>query len=327
MRPLTAFRLRRPRRPLRPFWGVLAGAALLTGAGINGWHWLPTGWAVVSQVKRAGAALPPASPLRGRVLFISPHPDDETLAAAGILQAVRARGEEVFVVFLTSGDGFPWDVRTQTARPLLTHNDYLRLGRMRMAEARRAVARLGIAPQHVYFLGFPDRGLAKLGGPNDLAALRSPYTGADRVPYDGVYAPGASYSGKTLDSLLRGVFQEVRPSVVLAPSLLDGHPDHRAASALATRLVRAGGERLYYYVVHGGLEWPLPKGRHPDLPLAPPRPLEQGVHWQRFALSSAQQRGKEDAIRAYGSQLRLLSRFMWAFARQNELLLPAPETP
>ncbi|WP_407938925.1 hypothetical protein [Meiothermus taiwanensis] len=28
-------------------------------------------------------------------------------------------------------------------------------------------------------------------------------------------------------------------------------------------------ERLRFWMVHGGLEWPLPKGLHPQLPLEP----------------------------------------------------------
>src|SRR6478609_2017631 len=42
-----------------------------------------------------------------RLLVISPHPDDETLGAAGLIQRVRARGGAVRVVLMTSGDGFP----------------------------------------------------------------------------------------------------------------------------------------------------------------------------------------------------------------------------
>ena len=42
-----------------------------------------------------------------RLLVIAPHPDDEALGAAGLIQRVRARGGSVRVVLLTSGDGFP----------------------------------------------------------------------------------------------------------------------------------------------------------------------------------------------------------------------------
>jgi LmbE family N-acetylglucosaminyl deacetylase len=42
-----------------------------------------------------------------RLLVISPHPDDEAIAAAGVMQRVRSAGGRVRVVLLTSGDAFP----------------------------------------------------------------------------------------------------------------------------------------------------------------------------------------------------------------------------
>ena len=43
-----------------------------------------------------------------RVLVLAPHPDDESLAAAGLLQHARGRGAAIRVVFLTDGDRNPW---------------------------------------------------------------------------------------------------------------------------------------------------------------------------------------------------------------------------
>ena len=95
-------------------WRSLALLLLLinlVAAFINGWSWLPTGRATVSAVQEQAAKLPVMPPLRGKVLFVSPHPDDETLAAGGLLQDIQARGGQVYVVFLTSGDGFSLDAR------------------------------------------------------------------------------------------------------------------------------------------------------------------------------------------------------------------------
>src|ERR1700722_16913490 len=44
-----------------------------------------------------------------RVLVIAPHPDDESLCCAGILQRARANGAAVAVVWITAGDGFEFD--------------------------------------------------------------------------------------------------------------------------------------------------------------------------------------------------------------------------
>ncbi len=302
----------------------LVVAALLLAAFVNGWYWLPTGRLTVSQVNAAAARLPVTPPLGGRVLFVSPHPDDETLAAGGILQDVMARGGQVYVVFLTSGDGFEWDARAATRDFSISRADMLRLGLRRMTEARAAMKVLGVPENHVYFLGFPDQGLTALYLQNYLVPYTSSHTGVNRVPYAGTFAPGKPYTGKELERQLSAVYDLVRPETVLAPSTQDGHPDHRTAAYLASRLASERGEKLYFYIVHGGLEWPLPKGLHPKLGLAPPRSTWQGLAWTRYPLTGAQQGVKVKAISAYKSQLMVLSRFMWAFVRQNELLLPAP---
>ncbi len=315
-------RLTKPRR-----WKRLAATltvAALTAAFVNGWNWLPTGNLLVRQVSRTAASLPVMAPLAGRVLFVSPHPDDETLAASGILQDVMARGGQVYVVFLTSGDGFEWDARATTRDLSVSHADMLRLGLRRMNESRAAARALGIPESHLFFLGFPDQGLTAISLQNYLVPYTSVHTGVNRVPYAGTLAPGRPYTGQELDRQLAAVYDQVKPGTVLAPSVQDGHPDHRTAAYLASRLASQRGEKLYYYLVHGGLEWPLPKGRHDALGLVPPRPTSQGLQWHRYPVTEEQRAGKAQAIAAYRSQLMVVPRFMWAFVRQNELLLPAP---
>ncbi len=318
-----------PRRWRSHTWASLALAGvlgLLGGAAVNGWHWLPTGQAVLTGLERQSVTMPLLEPIRGRMLFISPHPDDETLAAAGIIQDVLQHRGEVWVVFLTCGDGFPFDARATARKPMVSAEDYLNLGRHRMQEARAATARLGVRPDHVLFLGFPDRGLSAVYHQNYLTPYRSPYTASDHVPYSGTVQPGAPYTGRELEREVGRLLDTLKPDTVLAPSAFDAHPDHRAAAYLATRLVSARPARLYNYLVHGGLEWPLPKGQHRDLPLTPPTAELQGARWNRYDLDAAQIDVKAEAVREYRSQTLLIGRFMWAFVRENELLLPAPGT-
>jgi hypothetical protein len=51
-----------------------------------------------------------------RLMVFAPHPDDETLAAGGLIQRVLARDGQVRVVFVTNGDGIGGRV-TRTPRP------------------------------------------------------------------------------------------------------------------------------------------------------------------------------------------------------------------
>ena len=50
-----------------------------------------------------------------RLIVFSPHPDDESLGAGGLIQRVLEAGGKVKVVFITSGDGFPEGVERETS--------------------------------------------------------------------------------------------------------------------------------------------------------------------------------------------------------------------
>jgi LmbE family N-acetylglucosaminyl deacetylase len=88
------------------------------------------------------------------VLVIAPHPDDEAIGCGGALCLHRARGDQVHVVFLTSGERFTDDLPAESARLL------------REAEAAEAGRVLGV--HGLDFLRLPDLGL---GGDVGRAAL------------------------------------------------------------------------------------------------------------------------------------------------------------
>jgi LmbE family N-acetylglucosaminyl deacetylase len=231
----------------------------------------------------------------------------------------------VSLLFLTSGDGFEWDAvlleRTASPGP----RGMRALGVRRMAEARRAATILGVPEEQVHFLGYPDRGLLRLFLHFYIEPYRSAYTGVASVPYPDTVTPGASYTGRNLERDFRSVVGAVDPTIVLAPSPLDTHPDHQATAYLAMRLFGERDEidRVHYWILHGGLQWPRPKGWHRRLPLAPP-PVAQHVPWRRVDLTAEQIVVKEAAIRAHDSQMQILFRYMSAFVRTNELISPMP---
>ncbi|MDW8426599.1 MAG: PIG-L family deacetylase, partial [Meiothermus sp.] len=201
----------------------------------------------------------------------------------------------------------------------------LELGQTRMQEARKAAEVLGVPSEHLRFLGYPDQGLLRLFLDYYYFPYTAPRTGVNRVPYPGTLSPGALYTGENLERDVERLFEEIRPTLVLAPSPLDAHPDHRATGDLALRLLgkRRELDRARFWIVHGGLEWPLPKGLHKSLPLEPP-PRGHGLPWQRVPLQLEQVERKLEAARAHHSQILILGRFMEAFVRSNELLSPLP---
>lgn len=84
-------------------------AAMSRRASLRAWAALPdidalarlldTGW-FTEQVRPTVRA----SCAARRILAVSPHPDDETIAAGGTLLRARANGADVHIVFLTSGE-------------------------------------------------------------------------------------------------------------------------------------------------------------------------------------------------------------------------------
>ena len=189
----------------------------------------------------AGAVATPAGIVPERfgpddvVLIVAPHPDDETLCCAGVAQRARAAGAQVAIVWLTSGDAFELDAIVVEHRVHPGKAGLERLAHERMAEARAAAGLLGIGADSLFFLGYPDRGLQRLLGDRYFSSYRSRYTGADAVPYANALAPGAAYQGRNLARDLAAVLDRLRPTLVLAPTPLDAHPDHRAAGELVMR--------------------------------------------------------------------------------------------
>ncbi len=300
---------------------MVLAAALGVWAFING-RFLFAGYhALVASARvRRLPLLPP--PLSGeRLLVLAPHPDDEVLAAGGFMGRVAREGGEVRVVYLTSGDAFD----LAAGSPLPSPEALRRLALRRMVEARRGLEALGLPRESALFLGFPDQGLYPLFTTHYYLPYESPYTGLKAVAYPGCHRPGLPYTGKALEALLVEVLRSFRPTRILLPSPLDAHRDHQATAYFGMRAAALLGleDRLLYYIVHGGYQYPLPKGLHPRLPLYPP-PRGRGLPWQRFPLSEEEVRRKERAVRAHKSQMRLLSRFLLAFVRENELYSPLP---
>lgn len=148
-----------------------------------------------------------------RLLIFSPHPDDESLGAAGLIQRVLKEGGKVKVVFMTNGDGFPEGVEREDRISHPTAKDYRRYGNERLEEALKAVTTLGMKERDVIFLGFPDGGLSSLHkkflvGP---PAYKSPFTLESCPPASEIIIPHTDYTGHDLiNELKRFAFPQTR---------------------------------------------------------------------------------------------------------------------
>jgi LmbE family N-acetylglucosaminyl deacetylase len=254
------------------------------------------------------------------LLVISPHPDDETLCCAGVMQRVHAAGGHVSVVWITSGDGSILSMLL-AERTLVASREKVRsLAIRRMQEARAATSLLGVSDTQQFFLGYPDGSILQLLTDNPSTLHPAKLTGETQVRYSDALFPGHPYTGGSLQQDFASVLDRVRPTLILAPSPEDTHPDHRASGLLATRVLARRGEqsRLRYWIVHGGEGWPSPRAYLPFIPL--PMPLTgRKLAWSVFNLTDSEITRKRAAIDAYRTQMQVMSPFLLSFVRTTEL--------
>ena len=262
------------------------------------------------------------------LLVIAPHPDDETLCCAGVIQRVSGAGGKVAVVWITSGDASEMDLLV-IEKSLFRKPQKLRdLGARRMQEARAAAALLAVPAVGQIFLGYPDRGILSLLTDHYVTPFYSKFNGSSAVPYDNALSPGKSYTGRSLEQDFDSVLQRVKPTLILAPSPRDAHSDHEAAGVLAMRAMSQRGEltKLRYWIVHGGETWPLPRGYHPARQ-AYPSPRGKGLSAGAFELTPQEEERKLQALRCYQTQMRVMSSYLLAYVRKSELYSEVPMPP
>ena len=183
---------------------------------------------------RAMRALPVGTPdsiAQGHpVLILAPHADDESLGCGGLIHLLSGQGNPPFVLILTDGTG---------SHPNSASHPAPRLRTVREAEARAAVAQLGLPAGRIGFAGLRDTA-APVAGPafDDAVAIVCALCRAQQV------------------------------AAILAPWQHDPHCDHEAAHLIATAAAGQLGIGHWAYPVWG---WTLPG----DRPL--PGPLPSGI--------------------------------------------------
>jgi LmbE family N-acetylglucosaminyl deacetylase len=216
---------------------------------------------------------------RQRITILAPHPDDESLATGGLIQRAVAEGAEVRVIFASDGENNPWPQRYLERRWNIGQPDRERWGNRRREEALAALRCLGLPPEHVHFAGWPDQGTT--------ASLLNAQQGV-------------------VTALVEALAVS-RPTLLVAPSVHDVHPDHNALAVLVNlalaRLPAGPDVRVLHYLVHT---------RKQRLPVP---------HWT-LHLSAGERAGKRQAILQHGSQIALSGKRFLAYARSVEHFYP-----
>ena len=194
------------------------------------------------------------APTLGPTVVVAPHPDDESLGCGGLLALLRRAGVAVGAVLVSDGTmSHPNSVKFPAAARQ----------KLREAELREALARLGVETGNLLLLNLPDGAVPGPGGAGFAEAAAA----------------------------LRAYLLQQQAATVLVPWRRDPHPDHRATSQLVAAALAGGPIRRLEYVV-----WAWERAAPADLP----RPGE--VAGWRLDIAPVLAR-KQAAIAAHRSQV------------------------
>jgi LmbE family N-acetylglucosaminyl deacetylase len=151
-------------------------------------------------------------PKARRVLVVAPHPDDEAIAAWGLMRHLLRQGARIGVVVVSDGGA---------SHPGSPSWPPARLVAERRRETLRAMRTLGLAPPTITFLDLPDGSLA-----HDVPMVR--------------------------ERLGRALRRGPAPDLIVGPDMSDAHADHRTVAFALASLRRVGERRLAYHVWPAG---------------------------------------------------------------------------
>ncbi len=269
-----------------------------------------------------------------RVMILAPHPDDESLGAAGIIQRAKSLNLAVKVVFLTCGDNNQLSFLLYRKHPVLAPSAVRKMGEMRMNEALNAGAILGLRKDDIVFLGYPDFGtlhiLLQYWATNS-PPFRSMLTRAREVFYEGALRKGAPYRAQEILFDLKKLIQTFQPTFLFTSHPSDLNPDHQALYAfthIALMELELEGKlpkkpKVLPYLVHFN-KWPNPKKMIASLEASPPVPLARLNEWHVLTLSENEIEKKHQAIKAHRSQYAYSKTFMESFVRKTEIFGDLP---
>ena len=116
--------------------------------------------AVATPASQQSADIKPLEPIvKGdRILILAPHPDDEVLGCAGVIQEAVKAGAQVHVAFLTNGEHNELAFIVFKKSIILRQKDFINLGEVRHSESEKSAKLLGLKESDLTFLGYPDFG-------------------------------------------------------------------------------------------------------------------------------------------------------------------------
>ncbi|MBI5023743.1 MAG: PIG-L family deacetylase [Candidatus Omnitrophica bacterium] len=152
-----------------------------------------------------------------RILILAPHPDDEAIGAAGVIQKALQDNIPFKIVYLTNGDNNEPSFIVNQKRLVFRQKAVLMMGQLRGQEAANGMESLGVKKDQLVFLGYPDRGTENIFTSfwSEKKPFKSMLTRVRQVPYKEALSPGAPYLG---DSVIKDLKQVITHALSLKPS-------------------------------------------------------------------------------------------------------------
>jgi len=261
-----------------------------------------------------------------RILILTPHPDDESIGCAGIIQEALRKGAALHIVYLTNGDNNQLAFIVYEKRLTFKKGEFIHMGQVRRKEAIDTMQALGLDEENLIFLGYPDFGTFAIFMRHwqDAPAFKSLLTKVSSVPYKENFSFGKPYKGESILEDLKNIIKKYKPNKIFVSHPADTNGDHRALYlflqiALGDLNKELPAPKVYPYLIHC-IGWPLPRRYHPELYLLPPPQFaDSAISWSQYLLSQEELDKKYKAIGFYKSQTESSAFYLFSFARKNEL--------
>ena len=261
-----------------------------------------------------------------RILILAPHPDDETIGCAGVIQRAVAAKADIRIAYLTNGDHNQVAFIVFEKRLTFRKGEFIHMGEVRRSEAIKAMRLLGVSEKNLIFLCYPDFGTFTIFNQywGEGRPFRSLLTRIDSVPYKENLSFGAPYKGESILNDIKKIILSYKPNKIFVSHPADVNVDHKSLYlflqvALRDLKKELPNPKIYPYLIHC-VGWPKPRHYHPELELVPPKKFSGSqINWSRLELKPGELERKYQATLCYKSQTQSSAFYLLAFARKNEL--------
>ncbi|MCS7181407.1 MAG: PIG-L family deacetylase, partial [bacterium] len=254
-----------------------------------------------------------------KIIIFAPHPDDEILGCAGLIQKIINNMGKVYIVYLTNGDHNQIPYRIYEKKIILNPIDYIKLGEIRRKESIEATRSIKINEKDLIFLGYPDFGTLKIWENywrEDDKPFKSFLTRASYVPYKESYSFGKPYVSKSILDDIEKIIKEIKPTKIFITSNYDTNVDHRALYnfvRIALLEIQEIKPEVFIYLIHFKN---YPQRNSEKLLILN---LPSVSEWYNISLDNKEIQKKKVAIECFKSQMVFRKNWFMSFAKENEV--------